>query len=90
MCYCIDLLLLHWCLQCGLRFVSFSGRKDVKEEFQVMASALTKEMGMMESQLNRWKRTADEALSLREKAQSLSALLDVKVGFVLSRSAFLP
>ncbi|KAK6141284.1 hypothetical protein DH2020_024968 [Rehmannia glutinosa] len=55
-----------------------SGRKDVKEEFQVMASALSKEMAMMESQLNRWKETADEALSLREKAQSLSALLDVK------------
>ncbi|KAK6141297.1 hypothetical protein DH2020_024966 [Rehmannia glutinosa] len=55
-----------------------SGSKDVKEEFQVMASALSKEMAMMESQLNRWKETADEALSLREKAQSLSALLDVK------------
>ncbi|KAI3450877.1 hypothetical protein Pfo_007542 [Paulownia fortunei] len=55
-----------------------SGRKDVKEEFQVMASALSKEMAMMESQLNRWKETADEALSLREKAQSLSALLDIK------------
>ncbi|KAH6829801.1 histone mono-ubiquitination 2 [Perilla frutescens var. hirtella] len=55
-----------------------SGRKDVKEEFQIMASALTREMGMMESQLNKWKGTADEALSLREKAQSLSALLDVK------------
>ncbi|KAK4440456.1 E3 ubiquitin-protein ligase BRE1-like 2 [Sesamum alatum] len=55
-----------------------SGRKDVKEEFQVMASALSKEMGMMESQLNKWKNTADEATSLREKAQSLSALLDVK------------
>ncbi|KAL0436140.1 UNVERIFIED_CONTAM: E3 ubiquitin-protein ligase BRE1-like 2 [Sesamum radiatum] len=55
-----------------------SGRKDVKEEFQVMASALSKEMEMMESQLNKWKNTADEAMSLREKAQSLSALLDVK------------
>lgn len=46
-----------------------------------MASALTREMRMMESQLNKWKGTADEALSLREKAQSLSALLDVKVAF---------
>lgn len=66
--------------------MSLSGRKDVKEEFQVMASALNKELGMTESQLDRWKRTADEALSLREKAQSLSALLDAKVGFVLSQS----
>ncbi|GFP96126.1 E3 ubiquitin-protein ligase bre1-like 2 [Phtheirospermum japonicum] len=55
-----------------------SGRKDVKEEFQVMASALSKEMTMMENQLNRWKGTADEALSLREKAKSLNALVDIK------------
>lgn len=55
-----------------------SGRKDVKEEFKVMASALLKEMGMMESRVNRWKGTADEANSLREKAQSLNSLLDRK------------
>ncbi|XP_022890676.1 E3 ubiquitin-protein ligase BRE1-like 2 isoform X4 [Olea europaea var. sylvestris] len=55
-----------------------SGRKDVKEEFKVMASALLKEMGMMESRVNRWKGTADEANSLREKAQSLNSLLDQK------------
>lgn len=55
------------------------GRKDIKSEFHVMASALSKEMGMMESQLNRWKETAHEALSLREKAQSLKALLNKKV-----------
>lgn len=46
-----------------------------------MASALTKEMRMMESQLKKWKKTADEALSLREKAQALSVLLDGKVAF---------
>lgn len=66
-----------------LKVVYVSGRKDVKDEFQVMTSALSKEIGMMESQLNRWKQTADEALSLREKAQSLSALLEAKVCFVL-------
>ncbi|MCD9559976.1 hypothetical protein HAX54_018357 [Datura stramonium] len=32
-----------------------SGRKDIKEEFQIMGSALSKEIGMMEAQLNRWK-----------------------------------
>ncbi|KAL2557128.1 E3 ubiquitin-protein ligase [Forsythia ovata] len=57
-----------------------SGRKDVKEEFKVMASALLKEMGMMESRVNRWKGTAEEAHSLREKAQSLNSLLDRKTG----------
>lgn len=78
----LKILLMSFCLISNLiQFMSYSGRKDIKEEFQVMASALTKEMGMMESQLNKWKITADEALSLREKAQSLSALLDVKVTF---------
>lgn len=55
------------------------GRKDIKAEFRVMASALSKEMGMMEAQLNRWKETADEALSLREKAVSLKVSLSTKV-----------
>lgn len=55
-----------------------SGRKDIKAEFRVMASALSKEMGMMEAQLNRWKETADEALSLREKAVSLKVSLSTK------------
>ncbi|XP_051113494.1 E3 ubiquitin-protein ligase BRE1-like 2 isoform X2 [Andrographis paniculata] len=54
------------------------GRKDVREEFEVMSSALSKEMEMMETQLHKWKNTADEALSLREKAHSLNALLNVK------------
>ncbi|MCL7037749.1 hypothetical protein MKW94_014468, partial [Papaver nudicaule] len=55
-----------------------SGRKDIKDEFRVMASALSKEMDMMEAQLNRWKDTAHEALSLREEAYSLKALLSAK------------
>ncbi|OVA20693.1 hypothetical protein BVC80_881g49 [Macleaya cordata] len=55
-----------------------SGRKDIKTEFRVMASALSKEMGMMEAQLNRCKETAHEALSLREEAHSLKALLSKK------------
>ncbi|KAJ9153358.1 hypothetical protein P3X46_026806 [Hevea brasiliensis] len=55
-----------------------SGRKDIKAEFRVMAAALSKEMGMMESQLNRWKQTAHEALTLREESQSLRVLLSEK------------
>lgn len=55
--------------------VQDSGRKDIKAEFHVMATALSKEMGMMEAQLNRWKEIAHEALSLREESQSLKALL---------------
>lgn len=44
-----------------------------------MASALSKEMGMMEAQLKRWKDAALEAVSLREKAHSLRAELSGKV-----------
>ncbi|CAN4089766.1 unnamed protein product [Withania somnifera] len=55
-----------------------SGKKDIKEEFQIMGSALSKEIGMMEAQLNRWKETAEEAVSLREEKQSLEASLGRK------------
>jgi len=44
-----------------------------------MSSALSKEMGMMETQLKRWKDAAHEAVSLRAKAHSLREKLSVKV-----------
>lgn len=59
--------------------VQDSGRKDIIAEFRVMASSLSKEMGMMEAQLKRWKETAHETLSLRDKAQSLKASLITKI-----------
>ncbi|KAG9459862.1 hypothetical protein H6P81_004370 [Aristolochia fimbriata] len=55
------------------------GRKDIKAEFRVMASALSKEMEMMETQLNRCKERALEALSLRDEAHSLRAELSKKM-----------
>ncbi|XVF04582.1 hypothetical protein REPUB_Repub05bG0096400 [Reevesia pubescens] len=55
-----------------------AGRNDIKTELRVMASALSKEMGIMEAQLNRWKDTAHEAVSLREEAQALKSLLSDK------------
>lgn len=57
-----------------------SGRQDIKAEFDVMASSLSKEIKMLEAQLNRWKATAEEANSLRQEAQSLKILLEEKVG----------
>nr|KAJ0199583.1 hypothetical protein LSAT_V11C600318310 [Lactuca sativa] len=56
----------------------FLERKDIKAEFEVMGSALSKEIGMMTSQLNRWKETGSEALKLQEEAQSLRALVEKK------------
>jgi len=44
-----------------------------------MASALSKEMGMMDAQVKRWKDAALEVVSLREKAHSLRAKLSEKV-----------
>ncbi|RAL39953.1 hypothetical protein DM860_008093 [Cuscuta australis] len=55
-----------------------SGLKDIKSEFGIMASALSKETGMMRAQLNRWKDAAQESLMLREEAQTLKTSLDKK------------
>lgn len=54
------------------------GREDIKAEFLVMGSALSKELGMVEGQVNRWKETAYEALSLREQCQTLRVQLSEK------------
>ncbi|KAK7397003.1 hypothetical protein VNO78_18167 [Psophocarpus tetragonolobus] len=56
-----------------------TGREDIKSEFHVMASALSKEMGMMEAQLKRWKDAAHEAVSLSEKTDSPREVLSIKV-----------
>ncbi|XP_021740269.1 E3 ubiquitin-protein ligase BRE1-like 2 isoform X1 [Chenopodium quinoa] len=62
--------------------VQDSGRTDIKSEFNVMASALSKEMGMVEAQLNRWKDISQEALSLRGEAETQKALLNRKTSEV--------
>ncbi|CAO2834313.1 unnamed protein product [Amaranthus hypochondriacus] len=62
--------------------VQDSGRSDIKAEFNVMTSALSKEMEMVEAQLSRWKDIAEEALSLHEGAESQKALLVQKTSEV--------
>ncbi|KAJ4791635.1 E3 ubiquitin-protein ligase BRE1-like 2 [Rhynchospora pubera] len=56
-----------------------SGKKDFKDEIGVMASALTKEMEMLENQLNKYKAAASESSSLRDEAVSLKIKLGQKV-----------
>ncbi|KAL6582200.1 hypothetical protein OROMI_006214 [Orobanche minor] len=56
-----------------------SGIKDVKAGFQIMGSSISKEMGMMKAQLNRWKETTKESFFLHEKVQSLKSLVDSKI-----------
>ncbi|XP_047079963.1 E3 ubiquitin-protein ligase BRE1-like 2 [Lolium rigidum] len=56
-----------------------SGKKDFKDEIHVMAAALSKEMEMMENQLNRSKDAASEAVALRAEAESLRTLSAKKI-----------
>jgi E3 ubiquitin-protein ligase BRE1 len=55
-----------------------SGRRDAVPEMQVMIATLHKEMGMMQSQLFKFKEAACEVESLREEIHSLAGLLERK------------
>jgi hypothetical protein len=57
-----------------LTILNVSGRNDIRAEFHVISSALSKEMGMMETQLKLWKDAALKTVALREKAHSLSEI----------------
>jgi len=58
--------------------VQESGRKDIVTEFKVMVSTLHKEMGMMQTQLSRFKEIACEVHSLRAEVHSLTDILTRK------------
>ncbi|XP_020586058.1 E3 ubiquitin-protein ligase BRE1-like 2 [Phalaenopsis equestris] len=59
--------------------VQDSERNDIKDEIHAVASALSKEMQIMEAQLRRSKVAAAEALSLRHEVNSLTAKLEEKI-----------
>uniref|UniRef100_A0A0D3HGQ7 E3 ubiquitin protein ligase n=1 Tax=Oryza barthii TaxID=65489 RepID=A0A0D3HGQ7_9ORYZ len=56
-----------------------SGKKDFKDEIHVMAASLSKEMELLDNQMNRSKDAASEALALREEADYLRTLLAKKI-----------
>ncbi|KAL5232002.1 hypothetical protein ABZP36_030778 [Zizania latifolia] len=56
-----------------------SGKKDFKDEIHVMATSLSKEMELLENQLNRSKDLASETLALQEEADYLRTLLAKKI-----------
>ncbi|MQM12666.1 hypothetical protein Taro_045585 [Colocasia esculenta] len=60
--------------------VQDSGGKDFKDEIRVMASALSREMELMETQLNRCVDAAREAIALRKEISSLEVMLKIKSG----------
>ncbi|XP_043715889.1 E3 ubiquitin-protein ligase BRE1-like 1 isoform X2 [Telopea speciosissima] len=55
------------------------GRKEIIAEFKALVSSLPKDMGIMQSQLNKYKEAASEVHSIRAEVQSLSIFLDRKV-----------
>lgn len=66
-------------LQC-LYKCSHPGRKEIIAEFKALVSSFPQEMTTMQSQLRIYKEAAADAHSLRADVQSLSSILDRKVG----------
>ncbi|XP_042504874.1 E3 ubiquitin-protein ligase BRE1-like 1 isoform X2 [Macadamia integrifolia] len=62
------------------------GRKEIIAEFKTLVSSLPKDMGIMQSQLNKYKEAASEVHSLRAEVQFLSNILDRKVNELESLS----
>lgn len=69
----VKITVLNWVFEC------FAGRRDSVPELQVMISTLHKEMGMMQTQLNKFKEAACEVHSLRAEIHTLAGILDRKV-----------
>ena len=62
-------------------YISFiSGRKEIIAEFKVLVSSFPEDMGRMQTQLSKYKEAASDVHSLRADVQSLSIVLDRKVG----------
>lgn len=60
-----------------------SGRKEIIAEFKSLVSSFPEEMGSMQSQIRKYKESASDIHSLRADVQSVSSILDRKVGVFL-------
>lgn len=70
-------------------FAFASGRKQIIAEFKSLLSSFPDEMGSMQSQLSKYKESASDIHSLRADVQSISSILDRKVGvYVYMNCAF--
>ena len=67
----------------GDPFVFASGRNQIIAEFKSLLSSFPEEMGAMQSQLSEYKESASDIHSLRADVQSISNVLDRKVGVLL-------
>ena len=59
---------------------SISGRKEIIKEFKALVSSFPEKMGTMQAQLRNYKKAASDFHSLKADVQSLSSILDRKVG----------
>lgn len=59
--------------------MNISGRKKIIAEFKALVSSLPQDMGIMQSELGKYKEAASELHSLRAEVQSLSSMLQRKV-----------
>ena len=57
-----------------------SGRKQIIAEFKALVSSFPEEMGNMQAELRKYKEIASDVHALRADVQSLSSILDRKVG----------
>ncbi len=68
--------------------LSVSGSKEIIAEFKALVSSFPEEMGNMQRQLSTYKEAASDIHYLRADVQSLSTVLDRKVGTVWCVCAF--
>ncbi|XP_077235379.1 histone mono-ubiquitination 1 isoform X2 [Tasmannia lanceolata] len=62
------------------------GRKEIIAEFKALVSSLPKDMGIMQSQLNKYKEAALEVHALQSEVRSLSNILDRKANELVTLS----
>lgn len=60
------------------------GRKEIIAEFKALVSSFPQDMGSMQRQLSKYKEAASDVNSLRADVQSLSTVLDRKVGCLVT------
>lgn len=60
------------------------GRKEIIAEFKALVSSFPQDMGSMQRQLSKYKEAASDVHSLRADVQSLSTVLDRKVGCLVT------
>lgn len=67
----------------SVKLIILSGRKQIIADFRSLVSSFPEEMGSMQRQLSKYKEAASDIHSLRANVQSLSIILERKVGILV-------